>query len=82
MSIIEKIYEAYIAGELDIKPDRPDNEFNEKIAELQKQFGMTAEQSDIFEERFLEASDNRAKAMFFAGFKLALELNGELSEKD
>ncbi len=82
MSVIEKIYEAYIAGELEIKPDRPDSEFTEKIAELEKQFGMTEEQSEIFEEHFLEASDNRAKAMFFAGFKLAAELNGEIFKKD
>lgn len=43
---------------------------------------MTEEQSEIFEEHFLEASDNRAKAMFFAGFKLAAELNGEIFKKD
>lgn len=31
MSVIEKIYEAYIAGELEIKPDRPDSEFTRKL---------------------------------------------------
>ncbi len=81
MSILETIYESYIEGELNIKPDCTNPGIRQKIEEFEKQYNMTPEQAEEFERLLFDIFDRYEKKMFFAGFKVASQLADELSEK-
>ena len=74
MSILEKIYEQYIAGELDIKPESISPEIR---AEIEKS-KIPPEQAEEFEDLILNAAAQYGKEMFFAGFKLAVRFMKEM----
>lgn len=81
MNILEKIYESYVVGELDVKPDCTNPGVRQKIEEFEKQYNMTPEQAEEFERLLFDILDRYEKKMFFAGFKVASQLTEELSEK-
>ena len=81
MSIIEKIYESYIAGELTVKPKNTSPEIREKLTEIEEQFGISGDDADEFENDILDLFDGSGKTMFFAGFVTAAKLNAEISAK-
>ncbi len=81
MSIMEKIYEAYIAGELNIKPQSAKSSVREKILELEKQYKTIHEQAEKFESAIFDILDMNGKSMFFEGFRAASQLSEEISAK-
>lgn len=79
MKIMEKIYEAYIAGDLDIKLKKQSAEEREAVKKFITECELTEEQALDLEELLLDTIDRRGKEMFFAGFRLAAEFEKELS---
>lgn len=79
MSIIDKIYEAFIIGELSIQPESPLPKNRTEISELERCFNLTAEQSEALEEFLLDIADDYGRKMFKAGFKIANEMPNEFS---
>lgn len=79
MDIFEKIYEAYIAGDLNIKLKSQDAEERKAVKKFITKCELTEEQALDLEELLLDTIDRRGKEMFFAGFKLAAEFMKELS---
>lgn len=81
MSILETIYESYIAGELDIKPESTLIEARENLAMLETRLKISGEDAEDFEEEFFYLLDDIEKKCFFAGFVTAAKLNAEISGK-
>ena len=79
MNILEKIYEAYIAGDLNIKPKSQSPEEREAVKNFAVNCELTEEQASELTELLLDAAERRGKEMFFAGVKLAAEFIKELS---
>ena len=75
MTILKKIYEQYIAGELDRQPK---NIASDIYAELEKAKIYPTEK---FLELITDIAARYGKEMFFTGFKLAFEFKKELSEE-
>lgn len=73
MKMLEKIYEQYIAGELDLAPASVLPAIRPRIEDLKKQCDMTSEQAEVLEELILDAAAQCGREMFFAGFRLAFE---------
>lgn len=71
MSIIEKIYEAFIAGKLSVKPEKNDADIQKLFKTL---YEIDAEQAQELERFVFDIADKQGKSMFAAGFKLAVEL--------
>ena len=80
MDILEKIYEAYIAGDLKIKLKRQSPEERDTVKKFITKCELTEEQALDLEELLLDTIDRRGKEMFFAGIRLAVEFIKELSE--
>lgn len=78
MSIMEKIYEAYIAGDLDITLKKQSAEEREAVQKFITECELTDEQALDLEELLLDTIDRRGKEMFFAGFRLAAEFAKEV----
>lgn len=74
MSVFEKIFEAFIAGELSIQPESPLKKNRAEISELEQHFNLTAEQSEELRELLLDIADDYGKKMFETGFALSREL--------
>lgn len=82
MDILEKIYEAYIAGDLNIKLKSQDADERKAFKKFITKCGeLTEEQALDLEELLLDTIDRRSKEMFFAGFRLAVEFINEISTK-
>ena len=79
MNILDKIYEAYIAGDLNIKPRSQAPEEREAVRKFASECELTEEQASDLTELLLDTADRRGKEMFFAGIKLAAEFIKELS---
>lgn len=78
MYVLEKIYEAYIAGDLNVKPQSPSTEEREYIEKFITKCELTEEQALVLNEFLCDTIDHCGKDMFFAGFKLAAKLMNEL----
>lgn len=78
MSIIDKIFEAYKAGELSVMPPETDLNTQELFEKLYK---LHSEQAEEFRDFVFDIADNQGKSMFEAGFKLAVELILSASER-
>lgn len=74
MSVFEKIYEAFIAGELSIQPSMPLKENRDAIVGLEHRLGLSEEQRDELRDLVLEIAEDYGKKMFKAGFVLSQEL--------
>ena len=73
MAFLEKIYEQYITGAFDIKPE---NITSDIYTELEKSRVYPTEK---FVELISDIAARYGKEMFFAGFRLAFEFINELS---
>lgn len=82
MSVLEKIYESFIAGELSIQPGSAPIKNRAEIAELEGRLGLTAEQSEELEGILLDIAGDYGQEMFKAGFSLGKEMYDELSALD
>ena len=78
MAVLDKIYEAFIIGELSIQPESPLPKNRTEISELERCFNLTAEQSEELEEFLLDIAADYGRKMFKAGFKIAGEMPDEL----
>lgn len=78
MSVLDKIYESFIAGELSIQPESAPIKKRAEISELEERLGLTAEQSDELEGLMLDIAGDYGREMFKAGFALAKEMSDEL----
>lgn len=75
MSVFEKIYEAFIAGELSIQPSMPLKENRDAIVGLEHRLGLSSdEQRDELRDLVLEIAEDYGKKMFKAGLVLSQEL--------
>lgn len=79
MSILEKIYESYIAGDLSIKLENNKIGDRKKISEFQTKCGMTQQQISEFDELLLDTVSDHGKEMFFAGIKIAVQFMKEIA---
>lgn len=69
MNKTEKLYEAFISGELELAPKSVTG--NAALAELEARLGLSFEQRDELREVILDIADDYGKAMFQAGGALA-----------
>lgn len=69
MTKTEKLYEAFISGELEIMPESVTN--RAALAELEARLGLSEEQRDELREVVLDIAGGYGKAMFQAGCALA-----------
>lgn len=75
MNTTEKLYEAFISGELEIAPESVINRTSSaELAELENRFGLSEEQRDELRELLLDIAGDYGKKMFEAGFALSREL--------
>lgn len=81
MTVMEKIYESFITGELSIQPDAAPMKNRAEIADLEGRLGLTAEQSEELEGLLLDIAGDYGREMFKAGFALAKEMSDELSAR-
>lgn len=76
MNTTEKLYEAFISGELEIAPESVIS--RAELAELENRLGLSQrlseEQRDELRELLLDVAGDYGKKMFEAGFKLSREL--------
>lgn len=78
MTVMEKIYEAFIAGELSIRPESPLSMLRAELSKLEQGPGLSDDQLDDIEELLLGVADEFGRKMFRAGFALAVKMSGEL----
>lgn len=78
MSVIEKIYEAYIAGELSITPPETEQNTQELFDEL---FKSNSELAQELQDFVFDIADKQGKQLFEAGFKFAVEFILNASER-
>lgn len=81
MSILETIYESYIAGELNIDPKSMSEDFRMNLLYLEKKFRITYGEVNDFEDELLDVFAEIEKKSFYAGFTAAARLNAEISGK-
>lgn len=79
MNIIEKIYEAYIAGELNIKPKICGAEGCGEAEKYISKHKLSGEQALDLDLLFSDAAARSGREMFFAGFKLAAEFMRDIA---
>lgn len=78
MTVMEKIYEAFIAGELSIRPESPLSMLRAELSKLEQGPGLSDDQLDDIEELLLGVADEFGRKMFRAGFALAVKMSNEL----
>lgn len=69
MNTTEKLYEAFISGELETVPESVTN--RAELAELEARLGLSFEQRAELREVVLDIASDYGKAMFQAGCALA-----------
>ena len=82
MSVIDIIFEEQQERKLRVKPDlNRDRERSAKMSRFEKEFAMTAEQVERFEQFFFELCTDYQQTAFADGFKTAFDLMFEVARE-
>lgn len=79
MTVLDKIYEAYLAGELSPKPISVLAEHRGRISELEERLNLDEDQREELEQLILNIACGSGEEMFKIGFNLAGQLYSHTS---
>lgn len=80
MSVIETIFEDHLERKLRVKPDLAiDREKSARMSRFEKEFSMSEEEAEKFEQLFFEICCDYQLAGFSDGFKTAFDLMFEVA---
>lgn len=81
MSILDTIFESYLAGDLSVQPESVWVEERQEFLKLAEKFKLNAEQTSELKDLLLDVVDSEGKKYFSAGFRLAVEMMSEMLAK-